>query len=95
MKRTLLKRIQGKGFIANKTLGNSFQYHSLLNKENYVSKQMRRINKRIFGEFCFTVCYFFTNQINLINCNWKSGKKLSILKLKGRTNNNLSDKSAL
>lgn len=62
---TLLKRMQDKGFVGYKLYGNSRQYHPLIKKEEYFSKQVNGIIKDFFGDSALQFASFFAKTSNL------------------------------
>lgn len=62
---TLLKRMQDKGFVGYKVFGNSRQYHALVNKEKYFSKEVKSIIKGAFDNSALSFASFFTTATKL------------------------------
>lgn len=62
---TLLKRMQEKGFVGYELFGNSRQYHALVKKEAYLSKQFKGIIKNSFDNSALQFASFFTTTSNL------------------------------
>lgn len=56
---TLLKRIQEKGFIEYELYGNSRKYVTLVEKEDYFSKEINGIVKSSFGNSALQFASFF------------------------------------
>ncbi len=57
---TLLKRMQEKGFVGYKQMGNSRQYYALINKSDYFSNHLNGIIKNYFDNSALTFASFFT-----------------------------------
>lgn len=62
---TLLKRMQEKGFVGYKMLGNSRQYYPLIDKETYFGKQINSMIKDFFGNSPLQFASFFTKSSDL------------------------------
>jgi len=62
---TLLKRMQNKGFVAYKLMGNSRQYYPLIKKSDYFSKHVNGLIKDFFGNSAMQFASFFTRETNL------------------------------
>ncbi len=62
---TLLKRMQEKGFVGYKMLGNSRQYYPLIDKEAYFGKQVNSMIKDFFGNSPLQFASFFTKSSDL------------------------------
>lgn len=62
---TLLKRMQEKGFVGYKMLGNSRQYYPLIDKETYFGKQVNSMIKDFFGNSPLQFASFFTKSSDL------------------------------
>ncbi|MDR3286847.1 MAG: BlaI/MecI/CopY family transcriptional regulator [Prevotellaceae bacterium] len=71
---TLLKRMQNKGVVAYNLFGNSRQYYSLINKDDYFTKHVNQIVKDFFDNSALQFASFFTKTSNL------SAKELEDLK---------------
>jgi predicted transcriptional regulator len=57
---TLLKRMQDKGFVGYRLLGNSRQYYPLVKKTAYFSKHVKGMVKNYFGNSALQFASFFT-----------------------------------
>jgi BlaI family transcriptional regulator, penicillinase repressor len=73
---TLLKRMQNKGFVAYKLMGNSRQYYSLVKKSDYFSKQVNGLIKNFFGNSAMQFASFFTTETNLSETELEELKKI-------------------
>jgi BlaI family penicillinase repressor len=73
---TLLKRMQNKGFIAYKLMGNSRQYYPLVKKSAYFSKHVNGLIKNFFGSSPMQFASFFTTETNLSNSELEDLKKI-------------------
>ncbi|HEY8928935.1 MAG TPA: BlaI/MecI/CopY family transcriptional regulator [Mucilaginibacter sp.] len=62
---TLLKRMQNKGFVAYRLMGNSRQYYPLVKKADYFSKHVNGLIKNFFGNSTMQFASFFTTQTDL------------------------------
>jgi BlaI family transcriptional regulator, penicillinase repressor len=62
---TLLKRMQDKGFVGYTVFGNSRQYHALVNKTDYFSKQVKGLIKNFFNNSPLQFASFFTTATNM------------------------------
>lgn len=62
---TLLKRMQNKGFVAYKLMGNSRQYYPLVKKSDYFSKHVNGLIKNFFGSSAMQFASFFATETNL------------------------------
>src|SRR5471030_404484 len=62
---TLLKRMQNKGFVGYKLMGNSRQYYPLVKKSDYFSKHVNGLIKNFFGSSAMQFASFFTTETNL------------------------------
>ena len=62
---TLLKRMQNKGFVGYKLMGNSRQYYPLVEKAAYFSKQVNGLIKNFFGSSAMQFASFFTTETDL------------------------------
>ncbi|MDP9047542.1 MAG: BlaI/MecI/CopY family transcriptional regulator [Bacteroidota bacterium] len=62
---TLLKRMQNKGFVGYKLMGNSRQYHPLVKKSAYFSKHVNGLIKNFFGSSAMQFASFFTTETDL------------------------------
>jgi len=73
---TLLKRMQDKGFVAYKTFGNSRQYHALVKKSAYFSKEVNGIVKNYFNDSALQFASFFTRSSNITPAELEDLKKI-------------------
>jgi predicted transcriptional regulator len=73
---TLLKRMQNKGFVAYKLMGNSRQYYPLVKKSEYFSKHVNGLIKNFFGSSAMQFASFFTTETNLTNEELEDLKKI-------------------
>lgn len=73
---TLLKRMQNKGFVGYKLMGNSRQYYPLVKKSDYFSKHVKGLIKDFFGSSAMQFASFFTTETNLTNAELEDLKKL-------------------
>lgn len=62
---TLLKRMQEKGFVGYTLFGNSREYHALIKKEDYFSKQFKDMIKNFFGDSTLQFASFFTKSSDM------------------------------
>jgi BlaI family penicillinase repressor len=62
---TLLKRMQNKGFVGYKLMGNSRQYYPLVKKSAYFSKHVNGLIKNFFGSSALQFASFFTTETDL------------------------------
>ncbi len=62
---TLLKRMQNKGFVGYKLMGNSRQYYPLVKKSDYFSNHVKGLIKDFFGSSAMQFASFFTKETNL------------------------------
>jgi predicted transcriptional regulator len=62
---TLIKRMQNKGFVGYRLLGNSRQYYPLIEKEAYFSNHMKGIVKHYFDNSALQFASFFTTTSGL------------------------------
>ena len=62
---TLLKRMKDKGFVGYKLYGNSREYHPMVKKSDYFSKQMKGMIKNSFNDSVLQFASFFTKTSNL------------------------------
>src|ERR1700759_860489 len=62
---TLLKRMQNKGFVAYKLMGNSRQYYPLVKKSAYFSKHVNGLIKDYFNDSALQFASFFTASSNI------------------------------
>jgi BlaI family penicillinase repressor len=73
---TLLKRMQDKGFVAYETFGNSRQYHALVKKSAYFSKEVNGIVKNYFNDSALQFASFFTRSSNITPSELEDLKKI-------------------
>lgn len=73
---TLLKRMQNKGFVAYKLMGNSRQYYALVKKSEYFSKHVNGLIKNFFGSSAMQFASFFTTETNLTDAELEDLKKI-------------------
>ncbi len=73
---TLLKRMQNKGFVGYKLMGNSRQYHPLVQKSAYFSKQVNGLIKNFFGSSAMQFASFFTTETDLSATELEELKKI-------------------
>jgi BlaI family transcriptional regulator, penicillinase repressor len=73
---TLLKRMQDKGFVGYTVFGNSRQYHALVNKTDYFSKQVKGLIKNFFNNSPLQFASFFTTATNLSKAELEDLKKI-------------------
>jgi len=73
---TLLKRMQNKGFVAYKLMGNSRQYYPLVKKSEYFSKHVNGLIKNFFGSSALQFASFFTTETNLTDEELEDLKKI-------------------
>jgi BlaI family penicillinase repressor len=73
---TLLKRMQNKGFVAYKLMGNSRQYYPLVKKSDYFSKHVNGLIKNFFGSSAMQFASFFTTETNLTDAELEDLKKI-------------------
>jgi BlaI family penicillinase repressor len=73
---TLLKRMQNKGFVAYKLMGNSRQYYPLVKKSEYFSKHVNSLIKNFFGSSAMQFASFFTTETNLTTAELEDLKKI-------------------
>ena len=73
---TLLKRMQDKGFVAYETFGNSRQYHALVKKSAYFSKEVNGIVKNYFNDSALQFASFFTRSSNITPAELEDLKKI-------------------
>lgn len=71
---TLLKRMNGKGFIDYKLSGKSREYFPIVKKSDYFSKHVNGLIKNFFNDSASQFASFFTKETNL------STKELESLK---------------
>ncbi|MES2110362.1 MAG: BlaI/MecI/CopY family transcriptional regulator [Bacteroidota bacterium] len=62
---TLLKRMQNKGFVGYKLMGNSRQYFPLVKKSDYFSNHVKGLINDFFGSSAMQFASFFTRETNL------------------------------
>ena len=73
---TLLKRMQNKGFVGYKLMGNSRQYYPLVKKSDYFSKHVNGLIKNFFGSSAMQFASFFTTETNLTEKELEDLKKI-------------------
>jgi len=73
---TLLKRMQNKGFVAYRLMGNSRQYYPLVKKADYFSKHVNGLIKNFFGNSTMQFASFFTTQTDLSENDLNELKKI-------------------
>ena len=73
---TLLKRMQNKGFVAYKLMGNSRQYYPLVKKSEYFSKHVNGLIQNFFGSSAMQFASFFTTETNLTDAELEDLKKI-------------------
>jgi BlaI family penicillinase repressor len=73
---TLLKRMQNKGFVAYKLMGNSRQYYPLVKKSAYFSKHVNGLIKNFFGSSAMQFASFFTTETDLSASELEDLKKI-------------------
>lgn len=73
---TLLKRMQNKGFVAYKLMGNSRQYYPLVKKSDYFSKHVKSLINNFFGSSAMQFASFFTTETNLTEKELEDLKKI-------------------
>ena len=81
---TLLKRMQDKGFVAYETFGNSRQYHALVKKSAYFSKEVNGIVKNYFNDSALQFASFFTRSSNITPSELEDLKKIIDLEIERR-----------
>jgi BlaI family penicillinase repressor len=73
---TLLKRMQNKGFVGYKLMGNSRLYYPLVKKSDYFSKHVKNLIKDFFGSSAMQFASFFTTETNLTDAELEDLKKI-------------------
>ena len=73
---TLLKRMTDKGFVEYKLYGNSREYHPMVKKSDYFSKQMKGMIKNSFNDSVLQFASFFTKTSNLSAAELKELRKM-------------------
>ena len=73
---TLLKRMTEKGFVGYKLYGNSREYHPMVKKSDYFSKQMKGMIKNSFNDSVLQFASFFTKTSNLSASELKELRKI-------------------
>ena len=81
---TLLKRMQDKGFVAYEAFGNSRQYHALVKKSAYFSKEVNGIVKNYFNDSALQFASFFTRSSNITPAELEDLKKIIDLEIERR-----------
>ncbi|HEY0244552.1 MAG TPA: BlaI/MecI/CopY family transcriptional regulator [Mucilaginibacter sp.] len=78
---TLLKRMQNKGFVGYKLMGNSRQYYALVKKADYFSKHVNSLINNFFGSSAMQFASFFTTETDLTDKELEELKKIIDKKL--------------
>jgi BlaI family penicillinase repressor len=73
---TLLKRMSDKGFVGYKVYGNAREYHPLIKKTDYFSKQVKGLIRNNFNDSALQFASFFTRSTNLSAAELKDLRKL-------------------
>ena len=73
---TLLKRMTDTGFVGYKLYGNSREYHPMVKKSDYFSKQMKGMIKNSFNDSVLQFASFFTKTSNLSASELKELRKI-------------------
>jgi len=73
---TLLKRMQGKGFIAYETHGKARLYYPLVKEGDYVTKRVGGIVENFFGNSASRFASFFTKSSNMSKEELESLKRI-------------------
>lgn len=73
---TLLKRMQNKGFVGYKLMGNSRLYYPLVKKSEYFSKHVKNLIKDFFGSSAMQFASFFTTETDLTDAELEDLKKI-------------------
>ena len=73
---TLLKRMQGKGVVAYRQIGNLREYYPLVKKEDYFSKHLGEMVKEFFNDSALQFASFFTTTSNLSEDELKELQKI-------------------
>jgi len=73
---TLLKRMQGKGVVAYRLVGNLREYYPLVRKEDYFSKHLGEMVKEFFNDSALQFASFFTTTSNLSEDELKELQKI-------------------
>ena len=73
---TLLKRMQGKGVVAYRLIGNLREYYPLVRKEDYFSKHLGEMVKEFFNDSALQFASFFTTTSNLSEDELKELQKI-------------------
>ena len=73
---TLLKRMQGKGVVAYRLIGNLREYYPLVRKEDYFSKHLGEMVKEFFNNSALQFASFFTTTSNLSEDELKELQKI-------------------
>ncbi|MDR0420091.1 MAG: BlaI/MecI/CopY family transcriptional regulator [Prevotellaceae bacterium] len=82
---TFLKRMQNKGVISYNLFGNSRQYYSLINKEDYFTNHVNQIIKDFFDNSTIQFASFFTTAGNLSTKELEDLKKIIEKEIKRKT----------
>jgi len=81
---TLLKRMQDKGFVGYKLMGNSRLYYPLVSKSDYFSKHVNGLIKNFFGNSAMQFASFFTKETNLSQTELEALKKIIDQEIKNK-----------
>ena len=81
---TLLKRMQDKGFVGYKLMGNSRLYYALVSKSDYFSRHVNGLIKNFFGNSAMQFASFFTKETNLSETELEALKKIIDQELKNK-----------
>ena len=73
---TLLKRMTDTGCVGYKLYGNSREYHPMVKKSDYFSKQMKGMIKNSFNDSVLQFASFFTKTSNLSASELKELRKI-------------------
>jgi len=73
---TLLKRMQGKGVVAYRLIGNLREYYPMVRKEDYFSKHLGEMVKEFFNDSALQFASFFTTTSNLSEDELKELQKI-------------------
>lgn len=84
---TLLKRITDKGFIGYKVFGNSREYHPLVKKSDYFSKEVNGMIRNNFNDSVLQFASFFTKAGNLTTDELKELRKIIDKEIQKKTKN--------
>ncbi len=81
---TLLKRMQGKGFVSYTLYGNSRQYFPVISKQNYFVKHLNGMIKHHFEDSALQFASFFTSHSRLTKEELEELKKIVNLEIKAK-----------